>query len=355
MLTQITQVCESASQQGAEDVFLTAGEFPRLRLVGQLVLLKPSGLVSPQEMAHFWEVCGADPVTLQEFDATWKSPSGARFRVNLFRQLGVLAAALRPVKTEIPELETLGVPVERLQSWGSASGGLVLLAGGTGSGKSTTIASLLNWINHQRALHIVTIEDPIEYLIPSAQSFVTQRGIGTDTESFASGLRSALRQSPDVILVGEIRDTETARIALQASETGHLVLATLHSVNVSETFDRLMSLFPAPERQSALMVLGSQLVGILSQKLLPTVDGRLCLVTEHLENSGAVRRWASRGEFDQISEFMERDTDRGNQRFVDSVMERFDHGLITEEIARQSCSNPLEFDQRRAGVRRGSR
>lgn len=354
MLSQIEQLCSIAVQHGAEDIFLKANQVPHFRELGEIRPLSEQA-VSQEEVALFWQACGADPNSHYEHDASWQSASGSRFRVNLHRQMGLLSAALRPIKTEIPGLESLGLPAEVLQGWGSRKGGIVLVTGGTGSGKSTTIAALLNWINQQQSKHIVTIEDPIEYLIQPSRCIVTQREVGTDTETFASGLRAALRQSPDVILVGEIRDVETARIAMQASETGHLVFATLHSADVPETFERMLALFPNSERASALMVLGTQLVGVLSQALVPTTGGSLYLLTEHLEISGAVRRWLSKGEFEQIADFMERESSLGTQRFVDSAIAAFQAGTIDEETARQACRNSSEFDLRQSGLRSGSR
>ncbi|MEM1297065.1 MAG: PilT/PilU family type 4a pilus ATPase, partial [Verrucomicrobiota bacterium] len=353
-LTQIEQLCSLAVQHGAEDIFLKVGQIPHFRELGDVRPLSEQA-VSQEELTQFWVACGASPETHREHDASWQTSSGLRFRVNLHRQLGLLSAALRPIKTAIPDLQSLGLPVELLQEWGRRKGGIVLVTGGTGSGKSTTIAALLNWINQQQSKHIVTIEDPIEYLIQPSKCIVTQREVGTDTDSFASGLKAALRQSPDVILVGEIRDVETARIAMQASETGHLVFATLHSADVPETFERMLALFSGTERASALMVLGTQLIGVLSQTLVPASEGGLHLLTEHLEISGATRRWLSSGDFEQIGEFMGRESSLGTQRFVDTAVASFRSGLISEETARSACRNPNEFDQRQSGVRSGSR
>tara|TARA_R110002096_G_scaffold67332_11_gene163399 strand:+ start:4755 stop:5819 length:1065 start_codon:yes stop_codon:yes gene_type:complete len=354
MLARIDQLCALAVQHGAEDIFLKAGEIPHFRELGKIRPLSEEP-ISSEELALFWQACGGIPESLHEHDASWQSSSGLRFRVNLHRQLGMLAAAMRPIKTQIPDLGSLGLPVELLQDWGGRKGGIILVTGGTGSGKSTTIAALLNWINHHQSKHIVTIEDPIEYLIQPSGCIVTQREVGTDTESFASGLKAALRQSPDVVLVGEIRDVETARIAMQASETGHLVFATLHAADVPETFERILALFPESERNSALMVLGSQLVGALCQTLVPNTGNGLHLLTEHLEISGGVRRWLLKGDFGQIGEFMERESSLGTQRFIDSAIASFKSGVISEETARQACRNPNEFDQRQSGMRGGSR
>lgn len=206
-----------------------------------------------------------------------------------------------------------------------------------------------------QAKHIVTVEDPIEYLLRSDKSLVSQRQVGIDTESFGTGLRAALRQSPDVIFVGEIRDFETARTALLACETGHLVVSTLHSATVPETIERLVSVFPADERVSSLGVLSKQLIGIMCQKLVPKVEGGLCLLLEHMEFEGAVRKWVAEGELHKISEFHQTGQSKENLRFIDSIMYYYNNGLISEQVARDACEDRDEFDRFMMGVGSGSR
>lgn len=354
MSSQIDQLASAAVQHNAEDLFLKVNELPHARVGGQVMELGDQRLTF-EDLAQLWQACGKDPMSgAMDHDASWANSAGYRFRVNLFRNLGSIGAALRPIKTDIPQLETLGAPVERLQEWSSRSAGLVLVTGGTGSGKSTTLASALQWVNVSHCKHLVTIEDPVEYLISPARSFVTQREVGTDTDSFSSGLRAALRQSPDVILVGEIRDSDTARIALQAGETGHLVFATMHSSDVAETMERLVALFPPSERESALIVLSKQLIGILCQQLVSSADGNLHLLTEHLENTGAVRKWLHDGETSKIQEFLERDAG-DNVRFIDSIVAAAQSGKITDDVARAACADPHEFDRRRSGISSGTR
>lgn len=350
----IDKLCASAVQHNAEDLFIKAGEVPHARIEGEL---QPMGeyIMTNGDLGEFWQRCGQDPVTVRDRDLSWTSNDGHRFRVNLFKHLNRLGAALRPIKTEIASLEALGLPAARLAEWCQRSSGLILVTGGTGSGKSTTLASCLDWINANSAKHIVTIEDPIEYLIKARNCVITQREVGTDTESFITGLRSALRQSPDVILVGEIRDVETARIALQASETGHLVMATMHCSDVNETVERLVALFPPSERESALIVLGKQIVGFLCQQLLTGAAGGLHLVVEHLENSGAVRKWLRDGSSDKIAEFMERETDTQNWLFIQSIIAAHAEGKITQDVARSACKDPHHFDRVMLGVTGGAR
>ncbi|MCF7676348.1 MAG: Flp pilus assembly complex ATPase component TadA, partial [Akkermansiaceae bacterium] len=210
-----------------------AGEAPRIRHEGEVIIRHPD-LVSQAAMEEFWCACGVDPTTHPEADVSWQLPQGGRLRVNLYHTLGRLAAVLRPIRDQIPALAELGLPAALLESWMQRRYGLVLVTGPTGSGKSTTVASCLDWINHHHARHIVTLEDPIEFLFENRLSFFSQREIRQDSESFAIGLRAALRQSPDVLFLGEIRDAETAMTALHAAETGHLVISTLHSSSVVE-------------------------------------------------------------------------------------------------------------------------
>jgi pilus retraction protein PilT len=205
-----------------------------LRINDHLHLLENVPPLSMEELDAFALQCGAEAGAL-DFDGSFVSSDGHRFRVNIFRSLSRRGAVLRPIKTRVPSFEELGAPVDLLVSWIQRPTGLILVTGPTGSGKSTTVASCLDWLNQNHSYHIVTIEDPIEYLFQPARSLFTQREVGTDTPTFAQGLRRSLRQSPDVILLGEIRDAASALTALEAAETGHLVLATLHSSNVLDS------------------------------------------------------------------------------------------------------------------------
>jgi len=189
----------------------------------------------------------------------------------------------------------------------------------------------------------------------SDKSLVSQRQVGIDTESFSKGLRAALRQSPDIVFVGEIRDFETAKTALHACETGHLVVSTLHSATVPETVERLVSIFPGDEREASLGVLSKQLIGIMCQKLVPKVGGGLCLLMEHMEFGGAIKKWVQEGELHKISEFHQTGQSKENLRFIDSIMNFYNQGIISEEVGRGSCEDPDEFDRFMLGVGSGSR
>ncbi len=354
MSSVIEQICAAAVAHQAQDLFLKPNECPSARINGHIYRLTDD-ILTNEALGEFWEGCGCDPATTAERDVRWMSPDGHWFRVNLFRHLGRLGAALRPIKSAVGTMEQLGLPADRLRDWCSRDGGLVLVTGATNSGKSTTLAACLQWINDARQLHIVTIEDPIEYLLKPARSLITQREVGGDTESFVSGLRSALRQSPDVIMLGEIRDANTARVALQACETGHLVLTTLHSTDVAETMERLAALFPAEERESALLVLSKQLIGILCQKLLPAEGGGLHLAVEHLANSGVIRKWLREGRTFEIVEFISRNQDSANASFAQSIAAAYQAGVLSKTTARSAFPDPHEFDRMEMGISNSAR
>ena len=349
----IDALCLTAGSARASDLYLHAGRVPQLRIDDQLNLIENAPPISAEELEAFWVRCGGD-VNARDFDGSYVASDGRRFRVNLFRSLDVRGAVLRPIKTEIPTLATLGAPAELLMSWIGRPTGLILVTGPTGSGKSTTVASCLDWLNQNRGYHIVTIEDPIEYLFRSVNSLFTQREVGTDTPSFEEGLRRSLRQSPDVILLGEIRDSVSAITALEAAETGHLVLATLHSSNVLDSLERLARLFEVREREGVQQVLAQQLVGILCQRLVPAQGGGVALVVEHFENQAVSRKWILEGKFRELADHVGRGDNPGNVTFLQSLVALTQSGRISEEVAMQAAGNPQELNRRLRGINTSS-
>ena len=350
----IETLCNVAIENHAEDLYLKEENTPRLRIKGELLEIENT-VFTVDDMERFLDKCGYEESPTTETDLAWENAAGQRFRVNIFDSLGARCAVLRPLKEVTQSMMGLGLPVERLQNWLSRNHGLILFTGATGSGKSTSLASCLSWVSKNFKKHIITVEDPVEYLLKSDEALVSQRQIGTDTLSFERGLRAALRQSPDVILVGEIRDYETAKAALHACETGHLVVSTLHSSNVSETVQRLLMLFPADEREGALHVLSRQLLGIISQKLVASEDGGLHLLVEHLENSGAVKKWLEEAELSKITDFLAQGSQGENVTFISSIVLAFKAGQISEETARAACDDPTDFNRIMLGVSHGSR
>jgi twitching motility protein PilT len=268
------------STLGASDLHLKAGSPPYLRLNGELTPIPGMYLIGPDDMDMIVrELTRHAPNRLHEFeqagetDLSYELRSCARFRVNVFRQRGEISIALRVIPDEVPALGTLNLP-SVIEQLAMEPRGLVLVTGATGSGKSTTLAAMIDQINEHTAKHVVTVEDPIEMVHRDKRSLINQREIGTDTGSFAGALRRALRQDPDVILIGEMRDEETVRAALSAAETGHLVFSTLHTIDVMETIYRVLDFFPAELERQARSMLAGTLRGVISQRLIRTVDGR---------------------------------------------------------------------------------
>ena len=344
----IDSLCCLAVRQGASDIFLHAEQPPQFRVNGELTT-SSDALVHGEELESLFKICGA-ALTSLDYDGSYIASNGTRFRVNLFRSLFRYGAVLRPIKTQVPDLGTLGLPADLLATWAVRSNGLILVTGPTGSGKSTTLASCLEWLNQNYHRHIVTIEDPIEYLFTPAKCLFTQREVGSDTATFAEGLRRSLRQSPDVILLGEIRDSASAVTALQAAETGHLVLATLHSSNVLDSFERLSRLFEVGERDGIFQLLSQQLIGLLCQKLVPAVPEGRALIVEHLENQAVTRKWISEGKFRDLADFVGKGDNPANTTFLDSLVAMVHAGRITEATALQAATNPRELQRRLRGV-----
>ena len=347
----IDSILDAAEQQQASDVFLQQDEVPRLKINEQIILFGEEPL-SIAQITGFWQACGGDPNGNGDMDrdSGFISRTRTRYRVNLHRTMGRLGAVLLRIKTRVPGLNALGAPEWLLTRWGAREHGLILVTGPTGSGKSTTIASLLQWMNENLVRHIVTIEDPVEYQFTSNRSHFTQRHVGRDPASFASGLRSALRQAPDVIFVGEIRDYETALTALQASETGHLVVSTMHSEKVADTMERYLNLFPAEDAKHGTNLLANQLSGVLCQKLVESADGGLHLLVEHVENAGAMREWIARRELQNIDQYIARGSDPAAVSFLQSTLRALKAKVITESVAMASVSNESELRRAMRGI-----
>jgi pilus retraction protein PilT len=329
--SELQELLNLASEHGASDLFLHEGRVPALRLQGRVVTLEAEPVTS-QLMHNLWKSCGA-PEGKTDVDAAVSDATGRRYRANLLVQLGERAAVFRPIKTDVPDLTTLGLPAALLQSWVDRRSGLVLVCGPTGSGKSTTVAALLNWINTERERHLITVEDPVEYLFIPARSIITQREIGIDTPSFAEGLRRALRQSPDVIFVGEIRDRETAATALQASETGHVVISTLHVGRASEAISRLRLLFPPEERELATQILSHELAGVIAQSLIPTLAGGSAVAVEYFTNAGLVPQLLAEARTEELADLIAKPRTQDTHSLTQDLLHKFQNGLISKETA----------------------
>lgn len=308
-MRQLDEILTDAYHKNASDVHLVAGSPPIFRINGELLSQKNKKLTHDVTKLFVQEILTADMQDIledkRELDFSYGINGIARFRVNVFYQRSSLSLAFRIISTEIPTIESLGIPVITKELVEKPHG-LFLVTGPTGSGKSTTLASLIDYMNQTMTRHIITLEDPIEYLHAHKKSIIEQREIGFDTLSFKSGLRASLRQDPDVILVGELRDLETISTAITASETGHLVLGTLHTSNAIGSIERMIDVFPAEQRSQIRMMLANVLIGVLSQRLIPTIKeaGRTA-ATEMLINNSAVKNLIRSEKMHQIQNVLQ--------------------------------------------------
>ncbi|SHI35162.1 type IV pilus twitching motility protein PilT [Propionispora hippei] len=343
----LKQLLQEAVECRASDVHITVGVPPVFRINGHLVKTEHP-VLSVQDTASFVEEITKEEQRQRfleqgELDFSFAIPGVSRFRVNLFRQRGSMGLAIRVVNERISTLDQLGHP-EILKTLARNSRGLVLVTGPTGSGKSTTLAAMIDLINNERACHILTLEDPIEYLHKHRKSIVNQREIHADSKSFANGLRAALREDPDVILVGEMRDAETIGIAVTAAETGHLVFATLHTGDASQTIDRIIDVFPPYQQQQIRVQLSLTLQGIISQQLIPRRDGTGRVVAlEILTATPAVRNLIREGKSHQILSIIQTGARNGMQSMDSSLKTLYTSGTITYEDAIIRASNPETF------------
>ena len=344
----LDEILQAAVANAASDVILHSGRPAVFRINGELTAVE-SDHPGEQDLAALWTACGAGGSELDR-DASLTTEEGVRFRVNLLRQLGVRGAVLRRIQDQIPGMESLGLPCELLRVWAARPSGIVIVCGPTGSGKSTTLASVIEWINVSMARHIVTIEDPVEFLFTGKMSFFTQREVGIDTPTFAEGLRRSLRQNPDIVFLGEIRDAASAITAIQAAETGHLVFATVHASGCSDVVARLELLFPPDERESVRMTLSAQLHGILCQRLLPAVAGGRALLAEYFSNEASSRRLIAEGRMDELQDFISRGDPRSARSFADSLMKLVREGVVAEAVALENADNPQEFTRALRGI-----
>ncbi len=348
MSSTLHQLIRDAFLDQTTDVFLIEDEPARIRRDSDVVMLHPVP-VPRSALEEFWHSCGVDPKQQLEADVSYQIPNGCRVRVNLYHTLGRLAAILRPIRSVIPPLAELGLPAALLQSWMQRRAGLILVTGPTGAGKSTTVAACLDWLNQTYARHIVTLEDPIEFLFTNDRSLFSQREMRQDSASFTAALRSALRQSPDVLFLGEIRDPETAITALHAAATGHLVISTLHSSSIVETLDRFSHLL-SDQVSGAPNLLASQLIGILSQQLLPRLGGGLFPALEYMQNEAATRRWIQENRLSEIQDHIAKSDSAHNCCLLEYLIASVQQGYLAADIARDACKRPQDFDRAMRGI-----
>lgn len=346
----IDEMLKGMLEKKASDLHLSVGSPPTYRIHGQLVPLVPESL-NQEMMQQFVAVVLSQPdqpkrfAEQRELDFAYSIPGVARYRGNLLFQRGTVGAVFRVIPMRPPSLDGLGFP-DVLKSLCYKPRGLVLVTGPTGSGKSTTLAAMVDYINERRSVHIVTIEDPIEFLHNNRKAIIRQRELGVDTLSFAGALRHALRQDPDVILVGEMRDLETTALAVTAAETGHLVLATLHTTGAAATVDRVVDVFPPHQQQQVRMQLSSALEGVISQALVPTKDGKgMACALEVMIATVAIRTLIREGKTHQIPSAIQAGGKYGMVTLNYALKILLEAGKVSMEEARLKATDLEEFNR----------
>jgi twitching motility protein PilT len=334
-------------QQEGSDLHVKVGSAPLLRIDGRLQRLDRAPLTADDTRAIVDDIVPRDLVggfvERGEVDFAHSLAGVGRFRVNVFRQRGTASMVLRRLRFGGPRFEEMGLP-DVIRQLSEEVRGLILVTGPTGSGKTTTLASMIDYINRTKPAHIVTIEDPIEILHQDEVASINQREVGQDTESFLTALRAALRQDPDVILIGEMRDTETVRAALQAAETGHLVLSTLHTVDATETVNRCIDFFPPYQQKQVRLTLAGALRGIVCQRLVPTVDGGRVPGLEVLVNTGRVaERIADPDKTSEIHDVIADGAYYGMMTFDQSLLQLVQTGRVAIDQAMEASSSPHDF------------
>jgi twitching motility protein PilT len=348
-MTDLAQILIDAVERGASDIVIKAGNSPLARIKGELIRLYPDNppLMPPDTESMVRQLMPEYRIkefeNEQEADFAYAVPGLGRFRVNAFKQRGSTSMVMRAIPVEAPTFESLNLP-DVVRQLAEEDRGIVLVTGTTGSGKSTTLAAMVRHINATMRKHIVTIEDPIEYLYRDELSGINQREIGSDTASFKRALRRVLRQDPDVILIGEMRDDETVQTALSAAETGHLVFSTLHTADAAETVNRILEFYPAGEQMQARSVLAGTLKGVISQRLVPTADGKgRTAILEVLRMTGRVHDTIKEGSVSDLPDIIAEGSFYGMQSFDQALYNAVKDGRLDLDTALANATRPHDF------------
>jgi len=349
-VSTIEQMVRDAHTAGASDIHIRVGQVPRFRIRGVMQVATSHPKVTPESFEHYLaEILTPEQrkqfVTTKELDSAIFYPGFVRCRLNCFDSLSGGALVLRLISLEIPTIDSLRLP-EVLKNIILRSQGLILVTGPTGSGKSTTVAAMIDHLNQMEQKHVVTIEDPIEFIHPSKKCLVSQREVGLHTHEFQQALRAVLREDPDVILIGEMRDRVTINTALQAAQTGHLVIGTLHTRSAISAINRLLNLYPPEEQQAMRIQICDSLVAVVAQLLLPTVDNRRVAVHDILVNTPAMQEYLMKGADDEAFRLMEHDTYEGMQVINQALYKLVMEGRITIEEAAKSSPEASDLDRR---------
>ncbi len=345
----LKNLLELMNERNASDLHLSIGTPPRIRINGKLNPIDENKLDAEQIKKLLKEYLSDEQLKKvsdgNEFDFTIGIPGLSRYRVNAFKQRGSIVATFRRLPFEVPNIQNLGFSDTILQLTEKRQG-LILITGGTGSGKSTTLATMVQKISSELEGHIITIEDPIEYLYPHSKALINQREIGIDSPSFSDALKSALRQDPDLVVIGELRDPESMATALTIAETGHLVLATLHTNNAAGTITRLVDVFPAEKQEIIRMNLSMSLVAIISQQLIPNIENGRSLALEILVNTPSIKALIRENNIHQIDNYILSGAKDGMIRMDDSILALYNDNLITKENALYYAHKPSELSKK---------
>ena len=344
---KIEQILSRAIEMGASDIFVVAGLPLTFKVQGSQQRDSADRILNPEMTREFvqavYEIAKREPICLNgtatDDDFSVSINGIGRFRVNLFRQRGSIAAVVRVIRFGVPTAESAHIPPE-VMALATLRKGIVLVTGSAGSGKSTTLACIINQINHSRSGHILTLEDPVEYIHRHDRCIVSQREILCDCPSYVSALRSALRESPDVILLGEMRDRETMEVAMTAAETGQLLFSSLHTTGAANTIDRIIDAFPPNQQAQIRMQLSMVLQGVVSQQLVPDVDGNLIPVFEIMNMNLAIRNMIREGKTHQLESAMASGAAQGMRTMDGALLKLCQEGRITKETALTYCTNP---------------
>ncbi len=344
-MLDIQEVLTKAKEAGASDVHITVGIPPKMRVNGNLITMEEYPKMLPADTLDVVLNITSDAQRTKfeekgEYDMSFSIPNVGRYRVNIYKQRGSASLAFRLVGTVVPTAESLGVPTSVMDLY-QRKRGLILVTGPTGSGKSTTLAAIIDKINNFRDAHVITLEDPIEYLHSHKMSMVNQREIGLDSNNYANALRAALREDPDVILVGEMRDFETISVAITAAETGHLVLSTLHTIGAASTVDRVIDVFPPHQQQQIRVQFANVLEAVISQQLIPTADGKGRVAAfEVMHANHAVRNLIREGKSHQLASVMQTNRKLGMVTMDEAIQELYFNGRIDREQAINFAQDP---------------
>lgn len=356
---QLVDLLRKTVEEAASDLILKTGSLPSLRVRGRLEPISTEALTEDVSLRFVGEMLDSKQMERfiggREVDLAYEIVGLGRFRVNVFRQLGKPSMVFRYIKSRVPTFQDLNLPAPQLEKLSQLKRGLVLATGVAGSGKSTTLAAMLEYMNQNLSRHIVTIEDPVEYIFSDQHCIVTQREVGHDSETFATALKYCLRQAPDVIVLGEMRDAETIEAAVNAAESGHLVLSTLHTINAVQTVERILAYFPAQQHALIRMQLSMVLQGVISLRLMNTIDGKSRLPAfELLLSTPSVRETLKEGKTANLPKVLAEGEFFGTQTFDQCLARLYNEGRIDYHDALATADNPDELKLVIAGVTRGS-